>query len=263
MYRKYIVNLSDNFMKELLSDAEAMKRYYCNYKIFRNKQIEKANLYCGGNNGYVDGTSIQNRIYPIEKYDIFISHSGKDKCQAIAFAAWLEKVFHVKVFVDCCLWGTLDDLENKIAQQTIEFIQDREIQQHANVLLANSLSNAIRNSECVFFLNSTSFSIDAQLEQTVSPWIAYEIGQVHIMKEEVPDYIGNAQASRGIRFKDSAGMFEHIISYRISKETKNIDVITDEEMLSWCLDYMRTHDYNYKEHPMIGLYKIVDRRGNM
>ena len=50
-----------------------------------------------------------NELFPIDDYDIFISHSHKNIEEARALKKFLEMNLNLKVFIDCDFWQSADD----------------------------------------------------------------------------------------------------------------------------------------------------------
>ncbi len=58
----------------------------------------------------LDGTSIQNTLFPQIEADVFISHSHGDREMAMMLAGWLDANFHIQSFIDSCVLGYANDL---------------------------------------------------------------------------------------------------------------------------------------------------------
>ena len=63
-----------------------------------------------GFNGIINGNKVIEKWFPIIECDIFLSHSHKDKSQALALAGLLYEKFGLKTFIDSTIWGLSDKL---------------------------------------------------------------------------------------------------------------------------------------------------------
>ncbi|MCU6211056.1 hypothetical protein KWH78_08025 [Morganella morganii] len=150
---------------------------------------------CILDNGDFDGSALSALWFPVDKYDVFISHSHQDLNKVYKLALNLIRA-KKKVFVDSFLWGYHEELISKIKSKINYFTRENEynIEKSINLLLANALSNAIYNSENFLFINTENSLIrnDQNIinkinedlgsnlwknsdEKTYSPWIMHEL----------------------------------------------------------------------------------------
>lgn len=146
-------------------------------------------------NGDFDGSALSALWFPIDKYDVFISHSHQDLGKVYKLALDLIKEGK-KVFVDSFLWGYNEELIKKIKKNTNNLTRSDEynIEKSINLLLANALSNAVYSSKNFLFINtensliknkeqirdkikkdSSSYLWKDADEKTYSPWIMHEL----------------------------------------------------------------------------------------
>jgi len=69
-----------------------------------------------GQDGVVDGTTLQNFWFPTQaaEYDVFISHSHNDLGYAVNLASWLERRCELRCFIDHFVWNSADNLLKRI-----------------------------------------------------------------------------------------------------------------------------------------------------
>ncbi|HBH7051846.1 TPA: hypothetical protein KV183_001264 [Morganella morganii] len=150
---------------------------------------------CILDNGDFDGSSLSDLWFPVDNYDIFISHSHRDLGKAYSLA--LDFINHGKtVFIDSFLWGYNEELIRKIKEKVGNTSNEAayNIEKNINLLLANALSNAVYKSENFLFINTEnslitnieesrakikndtikSLEIDTD-RKTYSPWIMHEL----------------------------------------------------------------------------------------
>jgi len=53
---------------------------------------------------------MQDFWFPQINANIFISHSHNDEKKAITLAGWISETFHLKAFIDSCVWKCSNDL---------------------------------------------------------------------------------------------------------------------------------------------------------
>ena len=140
-----------------------------------------------GESGIIDGEKLQNFVFPIDNYDIFISHSHDDLEIAKQFAAWLKEKYEYSVFLDSFVWnsadGLLQEIDNLYCKQRNGLYNYRKRNYstaHIHTMLSMSIMEIIKNSSAGIFINSPH-SINLRnlsnnnRAKTLSPWIYQEI----------------------------------------------------------------------------------------
>lgn len=139
----------------------------------------------------LDAKALADILFPTKQAHIFLCHSHRDEDNAIKFAITMEKR-DVKVFIDSCVWGCMDELLDIVNEKysESEVVGDQKYYSHrkcneasaaVHVLLMTELHRMIDETECFVFLN-TKLSVpigERQLESsrmlTLSPWIYSEL----------------------------------------------------------------------------------------
>lgn len=236
------------------------------YKECKNKSQKLLSDFVKSN-GVVDGTALQNHWFPIEKTDVFISHSHKDIDLAKGFAGWLYDKFGLTAFIDSCVWGYCDDLLKMIDDQyckndtskTYNYNLRNYSTSHVHMMLSSALSEMIDNSECIVFMNTpNSISLQTELQNaaqnvsytTMSPWIYHELSAAAMMRTTLPkrrsfltEYYshGYSHASSPMR-----------ISYDVNRQLLEFLPLTDSILEEWATN----HDIN--THGLDELYAQFD-----
>lgn len=147
--------------------------------------------------GSIDGSKLRANWFPVEKIDIFISHSHKDKVKAIALAGLLNKKFNLTSFIDSCVWGFADDLlwliDTNYCKRNSElyaYEKRNHSTAHVHMMLTTALASMMDISECLFFLNTPrTITPNIDIEKTESPWIYCEISMSRILQKKKPNRI--------------------------------------------------------------------------
>lgn len=188
MYRGFKLKLSKLFFSE--EDYDIGKLLFIErYESTTQESIEK---YVCPKSGIIDGTMLQEDWFPIiNDFDIFISHSHKDKDLAIALAGWLYKEFELNSFIDSCIWGHVDDLLRKIddlhcrINNKYDYNLRNYSTSHVHMMLNMALMKMINKTECLFFLNTPrSIKLSGIETRTLSPWIYSEIGISRLIEKK-------------------------------------------------------------------------------
>ncbi|CAN7414917.1 hypothetical protein [Pseudomonas brassicacearum] len=136
----------------------------------------------------IDAEEIARNLFPPQGTHVFLSHSHRDKAQAMALAVSLEKK-GIKVFVDSCVWGHFESLLvslNKIYADSVvdgitttyDYKKATELTASVHMMLAGALQDMIDRSELFMFLNTdNSIPLDSYegFDRTYSPWIYAEL----------------------------------------------------------------------------------------
>lgn len=194
--------------------------------------------HCILENGDFDGSALSALWFPIDKYDVFISHSHQDLSKVYKLALNLIKAGK-KVFVDSFLWGYSEELIKKIKDNTY-FLSDDDkynIERSINLLLANALSNAVYSSKDFLFINTENSLIknkqslmdkikqDSGKElwkssdkKTYSPWIMHELTLSRIIHD--CQLVNMFESAAGVEsYKEKA-------SIQLPAEIKHLQEIT-------------------------------------
>ncbi|MGY2190863.1 hypothetical protein [Pseudomonas pergaminensis] len=151
-----------------------------------------------GGKDVLGAREISQILFPTGQAHIFLSHSHGDEENAIKFAVAMERR-GVEVFIDSCVWGSVDELLDAVNEQysESEIVGDQKYYSHrkcdeaaaaAYVILMTELHRMIDQAECFLFLN-TSKSVplrSAGRNQTLSPWIYSELSFSAQVRSRVP-----------------------------------------------------------------------------
>lgn len=190
MYRGFDLRLDDFENDDLLNKGKAIaKKLYDDIEDSIEGLIEFE--------GIIDGNKVIENWFPSIEFDVFLSHSHKDRDLALSFAGLLKEEFNLKVFIDSAVWGHSNELIDIIiqhySQEKIEKTSDLEkiinIISHVNLMLKSALDKMIDNCEAIFFLNTpNSVSLkDSVKQKTNSPWIFSEIATTQIIRKKTPE----------------------------------------------------------------------------
>lgn len=198
---------------------------------------------CILDNGDFDGSALSSLWFPVDKYDVFISHSHQDLGKVYRLALDL-KGKGKRVFVDSFLWGYNEELIKKIKDSTLNLNREEEynIEKSINLLLVNALSNAVHSSKNFLFINTENSLIeDSQLvrnkikkdvssslwedanKKTYSPWIMHELTLSRIIYE----------SQRKLAFESVGGMnsyHEKQAKIQLPAEVEHLQVVTLSEL---------------------------------
>ena len=140
-----------------------------------------------GEKGIVNGERLRDFVFPIDKFDVFISHSHNDLKIASLFAVWLKEKCGLSVFLDSFVWGSADGLLQEIDNQyckqrngNYNYHRRNYSTAHIHTMLSMSIMEIIKQSRIGVFIDSRH-SIDlrnlsnSNRAKTLSPWIYQEI----------------------------------------------------------------------------------------
>jgi hypothetical protein len=140
---------------------------------------------------------IMEEWFPEIDTHIFLSHSHKDFSLALGIAGALKELYNIDTFIDSTIWGNSNELLKKIddkycfnANTSTYNYQSRNFSTtHVHLMLMNSLTRMIDNSECLFFLNTpNSTKINNDISNTTnSAWIFSELNTTKIIHKKTPD----------------------------------------------------------------------------
>ena len=209
---------------------------------------------------FFDGDALKQGWFPSKKrFDIFISHSGKDEDLSYALAEFLQEKFNLTSFIDSLVWKHFSSLkknldaffEDKYRLEYDSVFRDR-VNQHVLLMLNTSLMEVMDRCECLFFLN-TPLSVDiSEIGDylTDSPWLFSEIGMFNsIQKRQQRKNLNEAQ--------ESADWFSSI-KYKLNLD--NLRILDADDLNNWAAMVNRNKFLQLKEHPLDTLYYTCSRR---
>ena len=255
MYKKFrLKNFKEEFEK---NDKSSYDMYLKKGKdIYKDKEQIKYVLREFLNyEGELEGNKIIEEWFTNGKYDIFLSHSHKDKELVIAIAGMLNEKFGLKVFIDSQVWGYIYDLQKEIddeycknegKENSYSYDKRNVSTSHVHLMLSNALRKMIDSCNFFFFLDSQNslkyVNINSE-DATFSPWINLEIeitNTIRIKKiEEVKffheNYVGNEDSTLSIIYKPEFNNFitleyEDIKFARTKEEFLNKLILNKEEV---------------------------------
>ena len=192
MYQKFrLINFK---MKDFDSYTEIGENFYSEkYKREINQNLDNFL----NKEGDLEGNKIIENWFREEKFDIFLSHSHKDKDLALGIAGFLNKEFKLKVFIDSQVWGYVDELLKKIDNkycyqkntETYNYQKRNISTAHVHLMLNNALTKMIDCCYFFFFLDSPnslkyspSIYTNNKEDITYSPWINSEIEITNVIR---------------------------------------------------------------------------------
>jgi hypothetical protein len=141
----------------------------------------------------LDASMIEASVFPSHEADVFISHSHRDREEAIKLALSLESR-GLRVFVDSCVWGHANELLRKIDNdfcipdgwKNYSYPLRNRTTANVHMILNSALQGMIDRAELLIFLDSkNSVRVGDYVnkgEYLSSPWIFSELmfaGRVH------------------------------------------------------------------------------------
>lgn len=168
-------------------------------------------------NGLIDGSQAQERWFPQQRCDVFISHSHRDVELAKGLAIWLQAHFGVTSFIDSQVWGNYEDLLRQVddkycynsSMDTYKYELRNRSTSHVHAILTNAILNAMDNTECVLFLNTENAIMPARdtvsSYRTASPWIYTELEVARLLRRKPTDRLIMEKNAR----MDSMAMVTH------------------------------------------------------
>jgi len=196
--------------------------------------------------GAVDAASMMGAWFPQTNANVFISHARADKDFAHALSGWLQRRFHLKPFIDSCVWSHADHLLKKIDNKwcyqedsnTYAYEKRNVTTVHVHMMLSTALTKMMDSCECVFFLNTdnsiNSKSIEDMVagvnEITHSPWLFHEISMMQLLRRKSKEaHRGELKlASEG---KEVRASFVARFDYPV--DLKDLPVVTVADINRW------------------------------
>ena len=149
-----------------------------------------------GERGIINGEKLRDFVFPIDKFDVFISHSHDDLETAKLFAVWLEEKCGLSVFLDSFVWssadGLLQEIDNLYCKQQnglYSYHRRNYSTAHIHTMLSMSIMEIIKQSRIGVFIDS-SHSLNLHKlrknnqAKTLSPWIYQEIMYMRLFADK-------------------------------------------------------------------------------
>lgn len=189
MFKTYSLRIDENFFDDYVNHGQAIQK---NNKSLARYQLE----HLLEDDGSVFAEKIMNEWFSAIDAQVFISHSHKDRRQAIGLAGLLDKEAGISSFIDSCVWGQSTDLQKELIrksygdnQKGISIEAQSGCGAAVHTMLTSSLLKMIDKCECIFFLNTPN-SISSrgynQNSGTDSPWIYFEILATRLLSVRRP-----------------------------------------------------------------------------
>lgn len=267
MYSKFKYSPTHYFYNnELNPHLENGKKIYARFEEQSKKQLSDFIF----NNGHIDGSSLKNHWFKIEKADVFLSHSHKDITKVTAFAGWLYDTFGLTSFIDACSWGYCDDLlkeiDDKYCKNTSGDTYSYELRNystsHVHMMVSSALSQMIDNTECIIFFDTpNSIALSDELQNvknnnkvTLSPWIYHELSMSTMLRTTLPN-------RRSVILEHSSNHSFDVrnqlnIQYDVSEYLRNTISLTDDILTEW------KDSLNTLEASLDTLYRIIKSKSN-
>lgn len=193
MYKRYKMRIDEGERNAFVQFSQPGEDLYSD---FRKSVLSQIANYEMGTSLSINGDIVENIWFPKEEYQIFLSHSNRDKDIAYALAYRLKESMNVNVFVDSLVWGHRDDLIKQLYNSTRgvrwnnacywgngvppsvpdECALYSSIAAHVDAMLNKSLIQVMDDCECLLFLNTpNSISASEVRDKTLSPWIYSEL----------------------------------------------------------------------------------------
>lgn len=149
-----------------------------------------------GEEGTIDGKQLRDFVFPIDEFDVFISHSHNDKEIAHRFATWFEEKYELRVFLDSFIWQSADGLLRAIDDKycrygdgKYDYKRRNYSTAHVHTMLSMSIFEIIKKSKVGIFIDSPHSIQLSNLKntnkvKTLSPWIYQEIMFMRQFAEE-------------------------------------------------------------------------------
>lgn len=208
MYKKFSIKIDGEFSKFLnnFENSYKVNLLSCGNKILRqhsnsHNTQQKLKSFIK-NDGTIDGKKLIEKWFPknsCDGYDVFISHSHKDRDTAVAFAGFLNIFFGLRCFIDSEVWGycndLLQELDNKYNLKEdgyYNYEQRNKTTAYVHNMLCVALADMMNECECIFFLDTDNSIVrddtinDSSKSGTYSPWLYYELAILKVLKITQP-----------------------------------------------------------------------------
>lgn len=223
----YFVEEGNNKIKY----KEAGEQVFSENNIFQTK-LKSFLLESDKDKNLLDADALTKEWFPLQDFDIFISHSHKDINQINIFVGILKEVFGLNAFIDSDIWKFSDDLlktiddcyayneKNKTYSYEIRNITTSNV----HLMLANSLYNMIDQTECFIFIETDNSIIDIKnqkedSEATYSPWIFSELNFISKLRMSIPSRF-KIKDLNNFQLREDSSQTEFVkLAYRTEKLT--------------------------------------------
>lgn len=258
MYKAFSYSPSSRFYNNYINRYKTIgDELYKSHK----EEVQKCLSDYISEDGVIQGSTLKQNWFSIEKTDIFISHSHKDFNKVKAFAGWLKNEFELTTFIDSCSWGYCDDLLRKIDDEycynkrknTYDYNLRNYTTSHVHMMLSTALTEMMDRSECIIFFDTpNSIIMRDELESirkkktTTSPWILYELTMVSEMRRVKPDRIISSA-----EHQEFAKREDFTIEYDVDNLIDTIPSLNDEHLTQ----LIKRHSGN--KHVLDELYEII------
>ena len=146
--------------------------------------------------GTINADKIIEGYFPSsDDFDIFISHSHKDKNKAIALANELFDEYGLVSFIDSEFWQYKNHLQKELNNKysiikntskiTYDYSKCLIVGDHVNIILLHALKEMMDKCKCIIFLNTeNSVSLEKGIHDpiTYSPWIFSELSTLSTLR---------------------------------------------------------------------------------
>ena len=183
--------------------------------------------------------SIEENFFPNVRSQVFLSHSSRDKENALMLAGYLWDECKIEVFIDSMLWGycdvllrQLDEFYSRTGTHRYNYGDRNITTAQVHVLLNMALARMINNTECFVFLESensiTNHDRHISSEETASPWIYSELLLSEIIQKRTPKEHRIQHINESVIHSDSCVMPTFVYNAMLSNlHPLRIDVLKD------------------------------------
>lgn len=225
MYSKFQLSVS---LKDVPNYEEQGKNFFESYHHGIQRELKQFI----NEDGIVDGSKLQENWFATGyEFDVFLSHSHKDKALAIKLACFLHEKLGLKTFIDSCIWGCSDELlltiDNKYCKNpsgdTYSYEKRNCSTSYVHMMLSIALMTMMDRCEAIFFLNtpnSICLDVAGGMQETSSPWIYNELSLANIIQK------------RSNRVKKVTALFEEGFMYfDVDKELRTFHKLTMNDLV--------------------------------
>ena len=148
-----------------------------------------------GSNGCLSGKTLMNALFPQNpEFDVFISHSHKDKGLAIFLRGYLKRYFGLNSFIDSMVWHNsydflkeFDECFCKMENGNYDYEKRNFSTSNIFLMLANALSLMMDSCPIVVFIASPNSLVQDNISlelsnDTHSPWLFHELNTMQLLR---------------------------------------------------------------------------------
>lgn len=209
----------------------------------------------------IDGSKLQEDWFPNVNADVFISHSHRDKNQALVLAGYLKDKFNLTAFIDSTIWGNsvellklIDDKYCKSSKDYYSYDKRNYSTAHVHMMLSTALNQMIDKVEVLIFINTPqSITSEKAINKTNSPWIYSELATSKTIRKVVPKR--HIERRKKEFTKGKARIDEDALnrlSILYDTDLNHLTNITEKSLDHWSREFFE----NSKPHPLDILYKL-------